>query len=176
MYVLNCNFIILQRAHQCQLKESEHHGHSLHWDGFIFFFNLLCEIDEPSCQVSCHNISACVYLFIHSCWKFLKIMLKRASLTMGSTGLEVLRDRRTASGRHDTFGLRRASVLVRQRRPLQRRPAVSMRQCRIQINLAWPKDLRSDVERQAAKQTNPHRGQKSDEELMLTVVHPDRSR
>ena len=97
---------------------------------------------------------------------------RRASLTIGSTGLEVLCDWRTASGRHDTFGLRRAAVLVRQRRPLQSGPAVWMRQCRIQINLPWPKHLGCDVERQAAKQTQSHRGQKSDEELLLTVVHP----
>ena len=100
----------------------------------------------------------------------------KSLLAMESTGLKVLCDRRTAPGRHDTFGLRRAAVLVRQRRPLQRGPAVSMRQCRIQINLAWPKKLRCDVERQAAKQTQSHRGRKSDEELMPTVVHPARSR
>jgi len=43
------------------LKESEHHGHSLQWDGFIFFFSLLCGLDKSSCLVSDINY---YYLFI----------------------------------------------------------------------------------------------------------------
>ena len=68
----------MQRAHQCQLKESEHHGHSLHSDGFICFFNLLCEIDESNCLVSCYNVNylaniQCVYfsscIAVENFWK-----------------------------------------------------------------------------------------------------------
>ena len=82
---------------------------------------------------------------------------------MQSTGLEVLRDSRAASRRNETA---RIGFLLRQRRTLKYRPFWG---CRTQ---ARPDQLRRDVERQAAKQTQPHRGRESDEELTLTVVHP----
>ena len=91
---------------------------------------------------------------------------------MQSTGLEVFRDKRTTYGRHYTVGIGRTCVFLRQLRDLERRAAVWIGGSRIQINLARPDQLRCEIESKATKQTKPHRGQKSNKELTLTVVHP----
>lgn len=92
--------IYVQRAHQCQLQESVNHGHSLHWDGFIFFFNLLCGIDESNCLVSAvilltkHNYYVCIaiYIAIHMHMLYivqLLIFFQEYSTTYPSLGMTV---------------------------------------------------------------------------------------
>ena len=72
---INLEFLVMQLAHDSQVKHTFNYGAALRWDGFVLLFHLLCDKKdlqvcwgEPPCVSAMLELQVAYYqtLFPHS--------------------------------------------------------------------------------------------------------------